>query len=79
MVENFLDAWSFLALQKGDGITGQRFRTRNLAEDLIGLGIEAVTKRYTGKLLEAVYNQIDFPEKVKYQTPEGGWKEIRFT
>jgi hypothetical protein len=27
----------------------------------------------------AVYTQIDFPEKVKYQTPEGGWKEIRFT
>jgi NAD(P)-dependent dehydrogenase (short-subunit alcohol dehydrogenase family) len=79
MVENFLDAWSFLALQKGDGITGQRFRTRNLAEDLTGLGVEAVTKRYKGKLLEAEYNQIDFPEKVKYQTPEGGWKEIRFT
>jgi 3-oxoacyl-[acyl-carrier protein] reductase len=79
MVENFKDAWTFLALQKGDGITGQRFRTRNLAEDLIGLGQEAVTKRYMGKLLEAVYNQIEFPEKIKYQTPEGGWKEISFT
>lgn len=79
MVANFTDAWTFLANQRGDGITGQRFRTRNLAEDLIGLGIEAVTKRYKGKLLEAVYNQIDFPEKIKYQTPEGGWKEISFT
>ena len=79
MVENFINAWSFLALQKGDGITGQRFRTRNLAEDLIGLGVDAVTKRYKGKLLEAQYTQIDFPEKVRYQTPEGGWKEIRFT
>ncbi|MFA9494862.1 MAG: SDR family NAD(P)-dependent oxidoreductase [Candidatus Bathyarchaeota archaeon] len=79
MVQNFTDAWVFLALQKGDGITGQRFRTRTLAEDLTGLGEEAVAKRYRGKLLEAVYTQIDFPDKVKYQTPEGGWKEIRFT
>lgn len=79
MVSNFSDAWTFLALQKADGITGQRFRTRSLAEDLIGLGIESVLKRYHGKLLEAVYNRIDFPEKVKYQTPEGGWKEISFT
>ena len=79
MVQKFTDAWVFLALQKGDGITGQRFSTRTLAEDLTGLGEEAVTKRYRGKLLEAVYTQIDFPEKVKYQTPEGGWKEIRFT
>ena len=79
MVQKFTDAWVFLALQKGDGITGQRFRTRTLAEDLTGLGEEAVAKRYWGKLLEAVYTQIDFPKKVKYQTPEGGWKEIRFT
>jgi len=79
MVQNFTDAWVFLALQKGDGITGQRFRTRTLAEDLTGLGEEAVARRYRGKLLEAVYTQIDFPDKVKYQTPEGGWKEIRFT
>jgi len=79
MVQNFTDAWVFLALQKGNEITGQRFRTRTLAEDLTGLGQEAVAKRYRGKLLEAVYTQIDFPEKVKYQTPEGGWKEIRFT
>jgi len=79
MVQKFTDAWVFLARQRGDGITGQRFRARNLAEDLMGLGEEAVAKRYRGKLLEAVYTQIDFPEKVKYQTPEGGWKEIRFT
>jgi len=79
MVQKFTDAWVFLALQRGDGITGQRFRTRNLAEDLMGLGEEAVTKRYHGKLLEAVYTQIDFPEKVKYQTSEGGWEEIWFT
>lgn len=79
MVSNFSDAWVFLALQKADGITGQRFRTRSLAEDLVGLGVESVSKRYHGKLLEAVYNQVDFPDKVKYQTPEGGWKEIKFT
>ena len=78
MIQKFTDAWVFLALQKGDGISGQRFRTRTLAEDLTGLGEEAVTKRYRGKLLEAVYTQIDFPDKVKYQTPEGDWKEIRF-
>jgi NAD(P)-dependent dehydrogenase (short-subunit alcohol dehydrogenase family) len=78
MVFSFTDAWVFLALQKGDGITGQRFRTRNLAEDLTGLGVEAVTKRYVDKLLEVEYRQVDFPEKVKYQTPEGGWKEIKF-
>lgn len=79
MVSLFTDAWVFLAEQRGNGITGQRFRTRNLAEDLIGLGVDAVTRRYEGKLLEAVYKQIDFPEKVRYQTPEGGWKEIRFS
>lgn len=79
MVNNYQYAWSFLALQKGDGITGQRFRTSNLAEELVEIGAEDLTKRYKGKLLKAEYKQIDFPEKVKYQTPEGGWKEISFT
>jgi NAD(P)-dependent dehydrogenase (short-subunit alcohol dehydrogenase family) len=79
MVQHFTNAWVFLALQKGDGITGQRFISRKLAEELMVLGEAELLKRHRGKLLKAVYQQIDFPEKVKYQTPEGGWKEIRFT
>ena len=79
MVQHFTNAWVFLALQKGDGITGQRFKSRKLAEELMALGEAEVMRRNRGKLLEAVYQQIDFPEKVKYQTREGGWKEARFT
>ena len=79
MVQHFTNAWVFLALQKGDGITGQRFKSRKLAEELMALGEAELLKRNRGKLLEAVYQQIDFPEKVKYQTREGGWKETLFT
>lgn len=79
MVQHFTNAWVFLAQQKADGVTGQRFSSRKLAEELMVLGEAEFVKRYSGKLLESVYQGIDFPEKVKYQTPEGGWKEIRFT
>jgi NAD(P)-dependent dehydrogenase (short-subunit alcohol dehydrogenase family) len=79
MVQHFTNAWVFLALQKGDGITGQRFKSRKLAEELMALGEAELLKRYRGKLLEAVFQQIDFPDMMKYQTREGGWKEIRFT
>ena len=79
MVQYFTNAWVFLALQKGDGITGQRFKSRQLAEELMALGEAELLRRYHGKLLEAVFQQIDFPEKVKFQTREGGWREIRFT
>jgi NAD(P)-dependent dehydrogenase (short-subunit alcohol dehydrogenase family) len=78
MIQHFTNAWVFLALQKGDGITGQRFKSRKLAEELMALGEAELMKRNRGKLLEAVYQQIYFPEKVKYQTREGGWKETRF-
>lgn len=79
MVQHFSNAWIFLARQRADGITGQRFSSRKLAEELMALGEAEIIKRYRGKLLESVYQGIDFPEKVKYQTREGGWKEIRFT
>ena len=79
MVQHFSNAWAFLAQQRADGITGQRFSSRKLAEELMALGEAEIIKRYRGKLLESVYQGIDFPEKVKYQTREGGWKEIRFT
>lgn len=79
MVQHFTNAWVFLALQKANQVTGQRFQSRKLAEELMVLGEAELLKRYCGKLLEAVYQQIDFPEKLKYQTPQGGWKEIRFT
>jgi NAD(P)-dependent dehydrogenase (short-subunit alcohol dehydrogenase family) len=79
MVQHFTNAWVFLALQNGDGITGQRFKSRVLAEELMALGETEMMKRYQGKLLKATYKQMDFPVKVRYQTPEGGWKKIRFT
>jgi len=78
MVQHFTNAWVFLALQNGDGITGQRFASRKLAEELMVHGEAELLKRNRGMLLKAEYQQIDFPEKVKYQTPEGGWKEIQF-
>ena len=60
-------------------VRARRFKSRNLAEELMVLGEAEMLQRYRGKLMEAVYQQIDFPEKLKYQTPQGGWKEISFT
>ncbi len=78
MVEAFKDAWVFLALQRGDGVTGRRLSTKGLAEDLDGCGWEAMEERLRGKLTMAVYQPFDFPKKVRYQTPEGGWEELVF-
>lgn len=78
MVEAFTDAWTFLALQRGSGVTGQRLSTRGLAEELDRDGWEAVEERLKGKLTMAVYQPYDFPRKVRYQTPEGGWDELIF-
>lgn len=78
MVEAFKDAWVFVALQDGSGVTGQRLGTRILAEELEREGWDAVTERYRGRLTRAVYEPYDFPESVRYQTPDGGWKELRF-
>jgi len=74
----FGDAWVFLALQRGNGITGQRFRTKDLAVSLAAEGPEKLVEKYKGKLMRATYQTIDFPKVVRYQTPGGGIKEQRF-
>ena len=76
MVESFGYAWTFLALQRGDGVTGQRLSTRALAEVLRSGGEQAAYERWSGKLMQAVYTPIDWPKKVRHQTPGGGWKEL---
>jgi NAD(P)-dependent dehydrogenase (short-subunit alcohol dehydrogenase family) len=78
LVECFGDAWTFLALQRGDGVTGQRLSTRVLAETLRSGGEDAAYERWRGKLVHAVYTPVDWPRKVRYQTPDGGWREIIF-
>lgn len=76
MAEAFTDAWSFLALQNGRNVTGQRFGTRQLAKYLGEHGWEAAVSNWRGKLTKAVYTPYDFPKSVRYQTPEGGFKEM---
>ena len=78
MVEAFSDAWVFLALQNSWGITGQRLSTGVLANELKMYGWKNVEERLSGKLTQAVYQQYEFPRKVRYQTAEGGWKELDF-
>jgi NAD(P)-dependent dehydrogenase (short-subunit alcohol dehydrogenase family) len=78
MVEAFSDAWVFLALQNSRRITGQRLSTGDLANELKMYGWKNVEERHSGKLTQAVYQQYDFPRKVRYQTAEGGWKELVF-
>jgi hypothetical protein len=78
MVHHFRDAWVFLALQDGSSITGQRLHTKTLAEGIRDDGEEATINRYKGKRILSVYTPIDWPETVRYQTPEGGFKEKRF-
>jgi len=78
MVETFTDAWTFVALQDGSGVTGQRLHTRLLAEELEKYGWEATSKKYVGRLTKVVYEPYEFPESVRYQTRDGGWKELKF-
>ena len=78
MVEAFRDAWTFMALQDGGGVTGQRISTRRLAEGLWRDGWESTASRLRGKLTRANYEPYEFPESVRYQTREAGWKELRF-
>jgi len=78
MMDAFKDAWTFLALQRGDGVSGRRLSTKRLAEDLEKEGWAEVKERLRGKLTKAVYEPYDFPRKVRYQTPEGGWEELVF-
>jgi NAD(P)-dependent dehydrogenase (short-subunit alcohol dehydrogenase family) len=79
MVRHFRDAWVFLALQDGGGITGQRLLTKDLAEVLRDEGEAAAMNLYRGKRILSVYTPIDWPEALMYQTPEGGLKEKRFS
>ncbi len=78
MVEAFQDAWVFLALQDGSGVTGQRLGTREIAEYLRRNGKAAAIAKWTKKLTQAVYVTYDLPKSVRYQTPEGGIKELEF-
>jgi 2-hydroxycyclohexanecarboxyl-CoA dehydrogenase len=78
MAEAFTEAWSFLALQDANGVTGQRFGTRQLAEYLRENGWEAAVQMWGRKLTKAVYVPFDFPKSVRYQTPEGGFEERKF-
>ena len=79
LVHHFRDAWVFLALQDGNGITGQRLLTKTLADVLREEGEEAAVNLYKGKRLLSVYTPIDWPEMLRYQTPEGGLKEKWFS
>ena len=79
MVRSFKDAWVFLALQDGNGITGQRLLTKTLAEILRDEGEKAAINLYKGKRILSVYTPIDWPEMLTYQTPEGGLKEKWFS
>ena len=78
MVEAFREAWTFMALQDGGGVTGQRVSTGRLAEELERDGWEAVRERMKGRLTKAVYESYEFPKSVRYQTREGGWRELSF-
>jgi len=79
MVHHFRDAWVFLALQDGNGITGQRLLTKTLADVLRDEGEVAAVDLYKGKRILSVYTPIDWPEMLRYQTPEGGLKEKWFS
>lgn len=78
MVEAFKDAWVFLGLQDASGVTGQRFVTRELAEYLERNGWDAAVANWRGKLRRAEYVTYDFPNNVRYRTPEHKWKEFKF-
>jgi NAD(P)-dependent dehydrogenase (short-subunit alcohol dehydrogenase family) len=78
MASAFSEAWSFLALQDAHGVTGQRLGTKHLAEYLKANGWDAAVATWRDKLTKAVYVTYDLPEKVRYQTPEGGIREFTF-
>ncbi|MBD3204731.1 SDR family NAD(P)-dependent oxidoreductase [Candidatus Bathyarchaeota archaeon] len=78
LVDQFKDAWVFLAEQDSSGITGMRLATNELSNVLKAGGAKAAYNKWRGKRVEAVYNPVEWPEKEKYQTKEGGWKELVF-
>ena len=78
MVKAFQEAWVFLAVQDGSGITGVRLGTKELADYLKRNGWDAAIANWGRKLTKAVYVNYDLPKAVKYQTPEGGLRERSF-
>jgi len=78
LVDAYTEAWVFLALQTGRGVTGQRFRTADLAKYLGKNSWEEANAKWSRKLTKAVYRSYEFPDSVRYQTPEGGWRELEF-
>jgi NAD(P)-dependent dehydrogenase (short-subunit alcohol dehydrogenase family) len=78
MVDVFREAWTFMALQDGNGVTGQRVSTRRLAKELKRDGWDAVREKMSGKLTKVVYEPYEFPKSVRYQTREGGWRDLVF-
>jgi NAD(P)-dependent dehydrogenase (short-subunit alcohol dehydrogenase family) len=78
MVRVFRDAWVFLALQDGDGVTGQRFITSKLSKELKENGWDSVVETHRNKLSRVLYEPYKFPDKVRYQTPNGRWEELIF-
>ena len=70
MVRIFSDAWVFLALQDGGGVTGQRFGSSQLSKELNENGWDSVLENYRNKLTHVLYEPYRFPSKVRYQTPK---------
>jgi NAD(P)-dependent dehydrogenase (short-subunit alcohol dehydrogenase family) len=72
VVKAFSEAWVFLALQDGSGVTGQRFLSMELARILNEEGLGAAVK-WRGKLMRAVYTPYDFPKSLRFlhRTPAG--------
>jgi NAD(P)-dependent dehydrogenase (short-subunit alcohol dehydrogenase family) len=78
MAEAFSDAWVFLALQDARGVTGQRIGSSQLSEFIRTKGWDAAVQNWKEKFTKAVYTPYDMPKMVRYQTPEGGFKELHF-
>ncbi len=78
MVETFKDAWVFLALQDGGGVTGQRIGSNLLTEFIKTHGWDTAVQTWRSKFTKVVYTPYDIPDMVRYQTPEGGFKELHF-
>ena len=68
IVEAFSEAWSFLAIQDAQGVTGQRFGTKQLDDYLKEKGWDAAVENWKSKLTKAVYVVYDLPERVYYDT-----------
>jgi NAD(P)-dependent dehydrogenase (short-subunit alcohol dehydrogenase family) len=62
MIRAYKDAWVFLAMQNGKGITGGRFVVSELAEHLENHGWEKTVSDFHGKLTKAEYVTYDIPQ-----------------